>query len=76
VKVADSGPGISPKRRERLFQRFTYQDMEETNLKVGVGLGLSVVKAIIEAQGGRTGVDTPAGGGTIFWFTVPIVEEP
>jgi len=76
VKVVDRGPGISPKKREKLFQRFTYRGMADTDIRVGVGLGLSVVKAIVEAQGGKTGVDTPPGDGTVFWFTLPVAEEP
>ncbi|MEA3309466.1 MAG: ATP-binding protein, partial [Chloroflexota bacterium] len=44
--------------------------------QVGMGLGLSVVKAIVEAQGGAVGVmDAPSGGAT-FWFTVPLLQQP
>jgi signal transduction histidine kinase len=75
VNVADCGPGIPDKQRSSLFQRFTYHDPQQNQIKVGAGLGLSVVKAVVEAHGGDTGVDTPPGGGTIFWFTIPIANE-
>jgi signal transduction histidine kinase len=75
VKVTDRGPGIPAKQKSSLFQRFTYQDSVQDQIKVGAGLGLSVVKAVVEAHGGNTGVDTPPGGGTIFWFTIPIADE-
>jgi signal transduction histidine kinase len=75
VKVADRGPGIPAKQRSSLFRRFTYQDSVQYQIKAGAGLGLSVVKAVVEAHGGNTGVDTPPGGGTIFWFTIPITIE-
>jgi two-component system phosphate regulon sensor histidine kinase PhoR len=75
VKVADRGPGIPVKQRSSLFRRFTYHDAIQAQIKVGAGLGLSVVKAVVEAHGGNTGVDTPPGGGTIFWFTIPIANE-
>ena len=75
VKVADRGPGIPAKQRSSLFRRFTFQDSVQDQIKVGAGLGLSVVKAVVEAHGGNTGVDTPPGGGTIFWFTIPVADE-
>jgi two-component system phosphate regulon sensor histidine kinase PhoR len=75
VQVADCGPGIPDKQRSSLFQRFTYQASQQPQIKVGAGLGLSVVKAVVEAHGGSTGVDSPPGGGTIFWFTIPIANE-
>ena len=75
VQVADRGPGISGEQRELLFRRFEYPAAAGTQSKVGAGLGLSVVKAIVEAHGGRTGMDDRPGGGSIFWFTLPIADE-
>jgi signal transduction histidine kinase len=49
--------------------------MDDQSKKVGAGLGLSVVKAIIEAHGGRTEVEDRPGGGSIFWFTLPVASE-
>jgi signal transduction histidine kinase len=77
VTVADRGPGIPPAYRTDLFRRFMYdrtaQDGERA--QAGTGLGLSVVKAVVEAQGGQVGVDDRPGGGAIFWFTLPVVEK-
>lgn len=74
VSVSDRGPGISPDIRADLFRRFVYPDPETINVRVGAGLGLSVVKAIVEAQGGLTGVIDRQGGGTTFWFTIPVAR--
>jgi K+-sensing histidine kinase KdpD len=73
VSVADRGPGISPTDREKLFHRFVRLDTPGT-AQYGVGLGLSVVKAIIEEHGGKVGVDARPSGGSIFWFTIPVED--
>jgi signal transduction histidine kinase len=71
VAVADRGEGIPRPERENLFRRFVRLSVSETQ-QYGVGLGLSVVKAIIEEHGGEVGVDERPGGGSIFWFTLPL----
>lgn len=76
VTVADSGPGIPPEHREGLFRRFAHHDLEQDGARVGAGLGLSVVEAIVRGQGGRVGVEDRLGGGSVFWFTVPVAGEP
>jgi two-component system phosphate regulon sensor histidine kinase PhoR len=75
VQVADRGPGVSSDQRELLFRRFEYPAADGTHNKVGAGLGLSVVKAIVEAHGGRTGMDDRPGGGSVFWFTLPTADD-
>jgi PAS domain S-box-containing protein len=72
VNIADQGPGIPQDQRETIFDRFAYHDTEVNEAQYGAGLGLSVVKAIVKAQGGEVGVDDNPGGGSIFWFTLPI----
>ncbi len=74
VRVADSGPGVPPEDRERIFERFRQGDMSSTRPKGGVGLGLAICRALIEAQGGRIGV-TGDGPGSVFWFTVPAADR-
>jgi signal transduction histidine kinase len=74
VEVADRGPGISNLHRELLFRRFEYPANVDTQSKVGAGLGLSVVKTIVEGHGGQAGVENRLGGGSIFWFTLPVVR--
>ena len=75
LSVADRGPGIPPSYRNSLFRRFEVPSRGTNDVQYGTGLGLSVVKAIVEAHGGEVGVDDRPGGGSIFWFTLPRVEE-
>jgi len=75
VTVADRGPGILPEQRNGLFRRFMQLDMGHDKAQYGVGLGLSVVRAIVEAHFGQVGVNDRPGGGSIFWFTLPVVDE-
>jgi PAS domain S-box-containing protein len=75
VTVADRGPGISPKYRNEVFRRFVYPDTSGDRTQYGAGLGLSVVKAVIEAHGGQVGVEDRPGGGSVFWFTLPVESE-
>jgi signal transduction histidine kinase len=74
VTIADRGPGIPPNERANLFNRFVRLGAP-TSEQYGIGLGLSVVKAIIEGHGGEVGVDERPGGGSVFWFTLPLVEK-
>ncbi|GAB4453422.1 MAG: hypothetical protein Kow00120_23370 [Anaerolineae bacterium] len=73
VAVADRGPGIPPAEREALFHRFVH--LRRDAAQHGVGLGLSVVKAIIAGHGGEVGVDDRPGGGAVFWFTLPLTRD-
>jgi two-component system sensor kinase FixL len=65
VRVADSGPGLSPEIRDRLFQPFV------TTKEGGLGIGLSICRVIIEAHGGQLWAEDNPAGGTIFCFTIP-----
>jgi two-component system sensor kinase FixL len=65
LRVTDRGPGLPATVRERLFQPFV------TTKPDGMGVGLSVCRAIIEAHGGELHAEDAPGGGTIFRFTVP-----
>jgi PAS domain S-box-containing protein len=75
VSVADSGPGIPPEYRAHLFRRFVSPRSGLDHAQVGAGLGLSVVKAIVEAHGGEVGVAGRPDGGSAFWFTLPLEEK-
>ena len=75
IQVADRGPGILSEYRELLFKQFEYPALTSSQSKVGAGLGLSVVKAVVEAHGGRVGMDDRLGGGSIFWFTLPLADK-
>jgi signal transduction histidine kinase len=76
ITVADRGPGIPPEYRKDVFRRFVYPDTDGDKTQYGAGLGLSVVKAVVEAQGGQVGLEDRTAGGSIFWFTLPIETEP
>lgn len=79
VAVADQGPGIPPAQRKELLRgrRFTALPASdpEAGASGGFGLGLSVVKAIVEGHGGRLGIDERLGGGAVVWFTLPLARE-
>jgi PAS domain S-box-containing protein len=74
IIITDQGPGVLPEHKEGLFTRFAHVHMDNNRAEYGAGLGLSVVKAIVEAQGGQVGVEDQPGGGAIFWFTVLTVS--
>lgn len=74
LQVADRGEGIPAGQRQHIFDRFAYSTAAD-HARVGVGLGLSVVKAIVEALGGQVGVQERQGGGSVFWFTLPQAED-
>jgi signal transduction histidine kinase len=67
-EVADTGVGIPPEYRSSIFERF----VQIPNTPGGTGLGLSIAKEVVEAHGGRIGVESSAGAGTTFWFTLPV----
>lgn len=75
VTVADQGPGIPPGHHADLFRRFRRLGLSNDQAQYGAGLGLSVVKAVVEAHGGQVGVEDRPGGGSVFWFTLPRVRE-
>ena len=75
VAVADQGPGIPAEYRNVLFNRFAQPETVHGGALYGAGLGLSVVKAIVKAHGGQVGSDDRPGGGTVFWFTLPVVNK-
>ncbi len=70
VAVADRGPGIPPEDRVNVFRRFVRLD-EVGQEQQGMGLGLYLVKKVVEAHDGRVGVDDRPGGGAVFWLELP-----
>jgi two-component system sensor kinase FixL len=68
IAVIDTGPGLAPEIAARLFEPFV------TTKAQGMGVGLSICRAIVEAHGGRLWDETNPEGGTIFRFTVPVAE--
>ncbi|MAT96196.1 MAG: hypothetical protein CL608_03560 [Anaerolineaceae bacterium] len=74
IGVLDRGPGVPSGNKTSLFHRFLHIDVESDRKRSGVGLGLWVVKAIVEEHGGEVGVTDREGGGSVFWFTLPLQE--
>jgi signal transduction histidine kinase len=72
-EVQDTGPGIPPALGNKIFQ--PYIRGPRTG-KPGIGLGLATVKRLVEAHGGSVGVQPAPGGGSIFWFDLPLAELP
>lgn len=70
VRVTDMGKGVPSELRPYLFRPFARQSTPDRN---GIGLGLSIVKAIIERHGGRVGMEDAHHGGATFWFSLPNV---
>jgi signal transduction histidine kinase len=74
-EVRDDGPGIEAAAMPHLFQRFSQVHSEAADRDQGVGLGLFISKAIVEAHGGAIGVESAPGAGSAFWFTLPALRE-
>jgi len=72
VEVSDEGGGFPEKQQKDLFRRFSHLEAPDERTRHGAGLGLSVVKAIVEAQQGQVGIRDTQGKGAAIWFTVPL----
>jgi light-regulated signal transduction histidine kinase (bacteriophytochrome) len=71
--IADNGPGIAPQYREKIWQIF--QTLAPRDKVEGTGIGLSVVRKIVEARGGRAWLDSEPDKGSTFYFTWPKHQE-
>src|SRR5258706_159771 len=81
VAVRDRGPGLPEAEQERVWEPFhraqgiTAQGGKQSGVHGGsLGLGLHICKAIVEAHGGRVGVESAVGEGSTFWFTLPLAQ--
>lgn len=75
IEVSDNGPGIAPGSLPRVFEAF-YRDPEQGKKTGGSGLGLAVVKGLVEAHGGTIKAENREGGGACFVFTLPLEPSP
>jgi two-component system sensor histidine kinase SaeS len=75
VIVEDQGEGIAEEEQVRLFERFYRTDQSRSRASGGSGLGLAITKSIVEIHGGEVGVSSKLGEGSLFWFTVPVVQR-
>ncbi len=75
ISVSDTGIGIPPEDAERLFERmFRAREAERRHIQ-GTGLGLTIVKAIVDAHGGAIAVESDIGRGTTFRVTLPVAAR-
>jgi signal transduction histidine kinase len=77
VNVADEGPGVAPELRQRVFENFFRIPGREPSdpRRVGVGLGLPIARRLVEAQGGRISIESPAEGhGTAVILMLPMAS--
>ncbi|MEM6911920.1 MAG: HAMP domain-containing sensor histidine kinase [Verrucomicrobiota bacterium] len=75
LQVRDEGPGMSPEDRAKLFQRFMKLTARPTGGESSTGLGLSIVKKIVEAMDGQIGCESELGQGCIFWVKLPLAKS-
>jgi signal transduction histidine kinase len=74
VSVGDTGEGIAPEHLPYVFERFYRVDRSRARATGGAGLGLAIARQLVEAHGGRIRVESEAGRGTRFTFSLPIAE--
>jgi len=74
VRVRDRGPGIDPKFRARMFEKFSQADGSDRRAQGGTGLGLYITRMLVERMGGEVAVDSVAGEGATFIVALPVMD--
>lgn len=75
LAIRDTGEGIAPEALERIFEKFGQAQNRKAGHQNSTGLGLAFCKLVIEAHGGRIGVESIPGEGSTFFITVPVETE-
>lgn len=76
VSITDTGPGIPADALPYLFDRFYRYDDSRSRVSGGTGLGLAIAKQLVESHGGTIFVESEAGQGSRFTFTLPLIYQP
>ena len=72
VSVEDTGIGIPAEKLQSVFEKFAQVDGSSTRRHEGTGLGLAIAARLVDLMGGRIGVESELGRGSVFWFTAPL----
>src|SRR5690606_10926374 len=72
VRVEDTGIGIPADKLQSVFEKFAQVDASSTRRHEGTGLGLAIAARLVDLMGGKIGVESEVGRGSVFWFTVPL----
>lgn len=75
ISVKDTGIGIEPEKQKKIFEKFYQADDFKTQGRDGLGLGLALVKAMVEAHGGTISVDSIPGKGSTFYVRIPVIPS-
>lgn len=73
--VKDSGIGLSPEQQKNIFSRFTKVENDRQKIYRGAGLGLTISKYLVEMMNGKLWVESELGKGSIFYFSLPMVDN-
>ena len=71
ISVSDTREGIPPDKLKDIWERYYKVDKEHRRAQIGTGLGLDIVKNVLELHGGAYGVESTLGQGSAFWFELP-----